>query len=359
MAKRIVFASTALALLAGFGTQVQAAPAEAAPAADSCLSAPKGAAPKGQHWYYHVDRASHRKCWYLRDLIASEHKPAISASTAKAEAAQEADTPPPKAAAKPPKPAARSRATTPDAPRQAVRQSPAPQAQSPWPEAPPKIAPVRSVPSAGETASDSAPSGNVPASDRNRPRTADASGTVPVPNQTSNTAAPEVGSDQATASPAASVWNSPPPAPKGQVGPRSAAPQTQSTTGAQNPVEQEAAASKPAPPAQPAQTAAKDTPVHGPLMENTLIFTSATILAGLAFFAFMLMRHQFLAFARKGQFADRLRTIWLQTRSKLSTVFGRKGMQVPLVPEQATMARPFFGRREQDLPRHRYEHQIK
>jgi len=165
--------------------------------------------------------------------------------------------------------------------------------------------------------------------------------------------------------------------PKGSVVPSSAEPQSQtptqqSTTGAQTPAEQKAAveqkdvASHDAPPAQPATTVS---PSH-PVVEDTLIFTAATILAGLAFFVFMLMRQRLVRFARKGLFGRRLRTIWhqtktklLQTRSKVSdrerTIFGRKGMQAPLVPEQVTMGRPYFGRREHEMPRHRYEHQIK
>jgi hypothetical protein len=35
-------------------------------AADECLSGPKGAAPKGSHWYYRVDRATRKNCWYVR-----------------------------------------------------------------------------------------------------------------------------------------------------------------------------------------------------------------------------------------------------------------------------------------------------
>jgi hypothetical protein len=34
--------------------------------ADDCVAAPNSAAPGGSHWYYRVDRASQRKCWYLR-----------------------------------------------------------------------------------------------------------------------------------------------------------------------------------------------------------------------------------------------------------------------------------------------------
>lgn len=35
-------------------------------APDTCLSGPQGAAPQGQRWYYHLDRATKQKCWYLR-----------------------------------------------------------------------------------------------------------------------------------------------------------------------------------------------------------------------------------------------------------------------------------------------------
>ena len=34
--------------------------------ADDCLTAPNAPAPAGSHWYYHMDRAPQRKCWYIR-----------------------------------------------------------------------------------------------------------------------------------------------------------------------------------------------------------------------------------------------------------------------------------------------------
>jgi hypothetical protein len=40
-------------------------------AADNCLAAPNGAAPKGGHWYYRVDRAAKRNCWYVRAQSAT------------------------------------------------------------------------------------------------------------------------------------------------------------------------------------------------------------------------------------------------------------------------------------------------
>jgi hypothetical protein len=35
-------------------------------AADECLSSPKDQTPQGSHWYYRIDRATKRQCWYLR-----------------------------------------------------------------------------------------------------------------------------------------------------------------------------------------------------------------------------------------------------------------------------------------------------
>ena len=39
----------------------------ATPAADDCRSGPKDAAPQGSHWYYRIDGATKRHCWYLKD----------------------------------------------------------------------------------------------------------------------------------------------------------------------------------------------------------------------------------------------------------------------------------------------------
>src|ERR1700730_9508474 len=35
-------------------------------AADDCLSGPKDQAPQGRKWYYRIDHATKRHCWYLR-----------------------------------------------------------------------------------------------------------------------------------------------------------------------------------------------------------------------------------------------------------------------------------------------------
>src|ERR1700730_7043274 len=34
---------------------------------EECLAGPNAQAPQGSHWFYRVDRATHRKCWYLGD----------------------------------------------------------------------------------------------------------------------------------------------------------------------------------------------------------------------------------------------------------------------------------------------------
>jgi hypothetical protein len=33
--------------------------------AEDCLAGPNTQSPQGSHWYYRIDRATHRKCWYL------------------------------------------------------------------------------------------------------------------------------------------------------------------------------------------------------------------------------------------------------------------------------------------------------
>ena len=55
-------------------------------AADDCLAGPSAAAPQGSHWYYRVDRATHRECWYLgserRTHAHQDASPAMSAQPA-------------------------------------------------------------------------------------------------------------------------------------------------------------------------------------------------------------------------------------------------------------------------------------
>lgn len=58
-------------------------------AADNCLASPKGTTPAGSHWYYRIDRATKRQCWYLREEsdTATRAAPPQESSSAEAEPA--------------------------------------------------------------------------------------------------------------------------------------------------------------------------------------------------------------------------------------------------------------------------------
>ncbi len=97
-----VVAGANLATMTNLRAQVITTAAEAATqatlaAADSCLSAPKGATPSGSHWYYRIDRVTRRQCWYLREE-------ADSANDKFARAAPPASAPAPASAAEEPAP---------------------------------------------------------------------------------------------------------------------------------------------------------------------------------------------------------------------------------------------------------------
>jgi len=102
-----VVAGTNLATMTDLRAQVITTAAEAATqttqaAADSCLSAPKGATPSGSHWYYRIDRVTKRQCWYLReesdaadDKFARAAPPASAPASAPAPASAAAEEPAP------------------------------------------------------------------------------------------------------------------------------------------------------------------------------------------------------------------------------------------------------------------------
>lgn len=127
--------------------------------AEDCLSGPNGASPAGKHWYYRIDRATHRHCWYLGALDGRRHRvasarPAASASRraeampAEPDAAEPAppaaSAAPPAASAAPPQPAFGTRWSD-DAPRVVAdgAQPPAPVAAA---SPPPDRMVTRSVP---------------------------------------------------------------------------------------------------------------------------------------------------------------------------------------------------------------------
>src|SRR5262249_44046743 len=93
--------------------------------ADNCLSAPKGTAPAGSHWYYRLERSTKRKCWYVRD---ESNKAAKAAPAQQESAPAAAPTPPqPVASISPAVADARAELTSSQA---GARQKPAPAADS-------------------------------------------------------------------------------------------------------------------------------------------------------------------------------------------------------------------------------------
>ena len=66
--------------------------ASTASGAGDCLASPKGAAPQGQHWRYHVERGTKRQCWYLR---ATGDKDSAKAAQTAQVPANTSDSPPP------------------------------------------------------------------------------------------------------------------------------------------------------------------------------------------------------------------------------------------------------------------------
>ena len=67
-------------LVSGLSVGVPVDPASA----DDCLKAPNSAAPQGSHWYYRLDRANQRKCWYLRAPGQTAQQAAAPATSAAA-----------------------------------------------------------------------------------------------------------------------------------------------------------------------------------------------------------------------------------------------------------------------------------
>jgi hypothetical protein len=74
MSNHMTYSGAALlaSLLVGVAMTGSPARAQTAPAAaGECLAQPSGPSPRGSHWFYRIDRASNRHCWYLRGIGAS------------------------------------------------------------------------------------------------------------------------------------------------------------------------------------------------------------------------------------------------------------------------------------------------
>ncbi|WP_157817206.1 hypothetical protein [Bradyrhizobium sp. SK17] len=103
-------AALAASIMAGanFGAMAQNAATTAstgtatARTADSCQSAPKGTAPAGSHWFYHLDRSTQKKCWYLGDARNKVAKTAVAQPAAVPDTATADATPPQGQPAPPP-----------------------------------------------------------------------------------------------------------------------------------------------------------------------------------------------------------------------------------------------------------------
>ncbi|MHC2437544.1 hypothetical protein [Bradyrhizobium sp. USDA 4451] len=159
-------AALAASIVAGanFGAVAQNAATPAvtntanAKTADTCQSGPKGTAPAGSHWFYHLDRSTQKKCWYLGDArnkvvaktATAQQQPAAAPDTATADAA-----PPPSQ----PAPAAQP------APQPTMRKSVAnahaewPSQQAAAPVASPDAGQAGGTPASTDSAASAAPAG--------------------------------------------------------------------------------------------------------------------------------------------------------------------------------------------------------
>ncbi|WP_257166006.1 hypothetical protein [Bradyrhizobium sp. SRS-191] len=188
-----------------------------ASAADECLAKP-GETPAGKHWFYRVDRATKKQCWYLREddraaqgasltarkLASHRDRTALSSSAADARAEIQSSANQAGDEIKPTSvvPSAATRSSTLFPPVAAFPAAPAPAAAPSVATAPAAPAPVSSAPTA--EASDAAPSDSAVAT-----RWPDSSGTLqaqpaPAPRSSSYTVAAAT-SDAAPADIAAST----------------------------------------------------------------------------------------------------------------------------------------------------------
>src|SRR5579884_3625514 len=78
------------AVAAGFFAGMPLAIAEPATTAPDCLTAPGQDTPQGQHWYYHVERGTKRRCWHLGEQggKAAQAAPSVESTSADASRGQ-------------------------------------------------------------------------------------------------------------------------------------------------------------------------------------------------------------------------------------------------------------------------------
>jgi hypothetical protein len=112
----------------------------AAPAsADDCLAAPNFPAPQGSHWYYRLDWATQRKCWYVRALGPQVQQAAGPATLARVTRSHSLPVPSgPIPAAETPAPQTNTSSQS-----SAEAAGPAPSASVGWPDAPSTVTLVK------------------------------------------------------------------------------------------------------------------------------------------------------------------------------------------------------------------------
>jgi len=59
--------------------------ADNASAADDCVTESNLVPPKGSRWYYHMDHATNRKCWYIAALASAPVAPRTVRTSVRAE----------------------------------------------------------------------------------------------------------------------------------------------------------------------------------------------------------------------------------------------------------------------------------
>src|SRR5215813_716822 len=96
----ILLASLVGLIAAGAVARAEPAAAASSSAGADCLANPSAPSAPGNHWYYRIDRASGRHCWYERPTMgasneASRPRPAAHALAPRATVSTRADTPAP------------------------------------------------------------------------------------------------------------------------------------------------------------------------------------------------------------------------------------------------------------------------
>ena len=180
--------------------------------ADDCLTAPNSAAPAGSHWYYHMDSAKQRKCWYVRVADPSaQHVIAQPASDPANAVAQPASDPANAAAQTASNPPGPPHTTSIPLPRPAAGSASAPMSITPGDSTPPlpRIK-MLTVKPQGAVSSVTTSQPLEQSTAQPRARLTSSIAETPGPETSAPQAKPSSGEEIATASAATPVWPDPP-----------------------------------------------------------------------------------------------------------------------------------------------------